>query len=59
MMTIVTRVKLREGCEPRWDAAMRERLEAARNQAGWIAGQVDPRRRARRARDHRHVADAR
>ena len=40
MMTIVTRVKLREGCEPRWDAAMRERLEAARNQAGWIAGQV-------------------
>ena len=40
MMTIVTRVKLREGCEPRWDAAMRERLEAARNQTGWIAGQV-------------------
>ena len=40
MMTIVTRVKLREGSEPRWDAAMRERLEAARNQTGWIAGQV-------------------
>jgi len=40
MMTIVTRVKLKEGCEPRWDAAMRERLEAARTQAGWIAGQV-------------------
>ena len=40
MMTIVTRVKLREGSEPRWDAAMRERLEAARTQAGWIAGQV-------------------
>ena len=40
MMTIVTRVKLREGSEPRWDAAMRERLEAARDQAGWIAGQV-------------------
>ena len=40
MMTIVTRVKLREGSEPRWDAAMRERLEAARNQPGWVAGQV-------------------
>jgi len=40
MMTIVTRVKLKEGCEPRWDAAMRERLEAARSQAGWVAGQV-------------------
>src|SRR5262249_48078148 len=40
MMTIVTRVKLKEGSEPRWDAAMRERLEAARSQPGWIAGQV-------------------
>ncbi len=40
MMTIVTRVKLKEGSEPRWDAAMRERLEAARTQSGWIAGQV-------------------
>ena len=40
MMTIVTRVKLKEGSEPHWDAAMRERLEAARNQPGWVAGQV-------------------
>jgi heme-degrading monooxygenase HmoA len=40
MMTIVTRVKLKEGSEPRWDAAMRERLEAARNQSGWVGGQV-------------------
>lgn len=40
MMTIVTRVKLREGAEPTWDAAMRERLVAARDQPGWIGGQL-------------------
>jgi len=40
MMTIVTRVRLKEGSEPRWDAAMRARLEAAKNQPGWIGGQV-------------------
>jgi heme-degrading monooxygenase HmoA len=40
MMTIVTRVTLREGAEPAWDAAMRERLIAARDQAGWIGGQI-------------------
>ena len=40
MMTIVTKVTLREGAEPAWDAAMRERLIAARDQAGWIGGQL-------------------
>jgi len=40
MMTIVTRVTLREGAEPRWDAAMRERMLAAREQPGWIGGQI-------------------
>jgi heme-degrading monooxygenase HmoA len=40
MMTIVTRVRLKPGSEPQWDAAMRERLEAARQQAGWVAGQL-------------------
>ena len=40
MMTIVTRVTLREGTEPKWDAAMKERLESARNQPGWIGGQL-------------------
>jgi heme-degrading monooxygenase HmoA len=39
-MTIVTKVTLREGAEPAWDAAMRERLIAARDQAGWIGGQI-------------------
>lgn len=40
MMTIVTQVTLKEGTEPEWDAAMRERLTAARDQAGWIGGQL-------------------
>ncbi|HYE92953.1 MAG TPA: antibiotic biosynthesis monooxygenase family protein [Terriglobales bacterium] len=40
MMTIVTRVTLKEGAEPAWDTAMRERLSAVRDQAGWIGGQL-------------------
>ena len=40
MMTIVTRVTLREGCEPKWDAAMKARMESARNQPGWVGGQL-------------------
>ena len=40
MMTIVTHVTLKEGSEPEWDAAMRERLDAAKNQPGWIGGQL-------------------
>jgi heme-degrading monooxygenase HmoA len=40
MMTIVTSVFLKEGAEPEWDAAMQERLSAAKTQAGWIGGQL-------------------
>lgn len=40
MMTIVTHVKLKEGSEPEWDAAMRERLAAARERPGWVGGQI-------------------
>jgi heme-degrading monooxygenase HmoA len=40
MMTIITRVILKEGSEPEWDAVMRERLDAAREQPGWIGGQI-------------------
>jgi heme-degrading monooxygenase HmoA len=40
MVTITTRVRLHEGKEPEWDAAMRERLESARNARGWIAAQL-------------------
>ena len=40
MMTIVTRVTLRQGSEPEWDDAMRQRLAAAKDQPGWIGGQL-------------------
>ena len=40
MMTIVTHVRVREGAEPEWDAAMRERLEAARGRPGWVGAQL-------------------
>ena len=40
MMTIVTHVSLRQGTEPEWDAAMRERLAAAASRPGWIGGQL-------------------
>jgi heme-degrading monooxygenase HmoA len=39
-MTIVTLVTLKEGSEPEWDEAMRVRLEAVKDQPGWIAGQL-------------------
>ena len=39
-MTIVTRVTVKEGSEPEWDGVMRERLSAARQQSGWLGGQL-------------------
>lgn len=40
MMTVITHVTLKQGDEPEWDAAMRERLAAAHDQPGWIRGQI-------------------
>jgi heme-degrading monooxygenase HmoA len=40
MMTVVTYVTLTEGGAPEWDAAMRERLDVAKGQAGWVRGQL-------------------
>lgn len=40
MMTVITRAVLREGTEPEWDAAVRERLDTARDRRGWIGGQL-------------------
>src|SRR2546428_12617071 len=50
MVTIVTDVHLKEGSEQDWDAAMRERMAAAKKQLGWVGGQMlepedDPMRR--------------
>jgi heme-degrading monooxygenase HmoA len=33
-------VTLKTGSEPEWDAAMRERLTAARGRPGWVAAQL-------------------
>lgn len=40
MMTIVTHVHLKVGTEPEWDAAMKERLNAAHERPGWVGGQL-------------------
>jgi heme-degrading monooxygenase HmoA len=40
VITIVTRVTLREGTEPEWDAVMSERMQSARGRAGWVRGQI-------------------
>jgi len=50
MVTIVTEIQLREGAEPKWDTIMRERMAAAKEQPGWVGGQLlqpdnDPHRR--------------
>ena len=40
MMTVVTHIKIAEGQEPTWDAAMRERITAAKAQPGFVSVQV-------------------
>jgi len=40
MMTIVTHVEVKPGSEAQWDKTMHERLRAAEQRPGWIAGQL-------------------
>lgn len=40
MMTVITEVTLKQGSEPEWDAAVQERLAAARALPGWVGGQL-------------------
>lgn len=40
MMTIITESTIEAGNEARWDAAFEARLQAAREQPGWLATQV-------------------
>lgn len=40
MMTVITRVTLKQGSEPEWDAVMHERLAAAKARRGWVGGQL-------------------
>ena len=39
-MTVISRTVLKQGSEPEWDSTMRDRLEAAKTQDGWLAGQL-------------------
>lgn len=39
-MTIVTHITLKDGSAPEWDAAMRDRLEAATQQPGFVNAQL-------------------
>jgi heme-degrading monooxygenase HmoA len=40
MVTIITHVTLAPGVGPDWDILMRERMQAAQHQPGWIGGQL-------------------
>jgi heme-degrading monooxygenase HmoA len=40
MMTVLTTSRLNSGGEAEWDAAMRERFEAAQRMPGWVSGQL-------------------
>ena len=40
MMTVVTHIEIEEGREPDWDAAMRERVAAAKQQPGFVSVQL-------------------
>ncbi len=40
MVRIVTQIRLKEGSQHEWDAAMRERMAAAVKHPGWIGGQL-------------------
>jgi heme-degrading monooxygenase HmoA len=40
MMTIVSHVELKPGTEGDWDRTMHERLRAAEEREGWVAGQL-------------------
>jgi hypothetical protein len=43
MMTVVTHVRLKTGCEPDWDAAMRERLSRPKKGPGGSVGNCSSR----------------
>lgn len=40
MMTVLTRVSLKEGAGPEWDTVMRQRLELAKGRPGWVRAQL-------------------
>jgi heme-degrading monooxygenase HmoA len=40
MLTVITRLTLRDGAAEEWDRTMSERMRSVEGQAGWIGGQL-------------------
>jgi heme-degrading monooxygenase HmoA len=40
MLTVITRVRLREDGTRQWDQAMHRRVESARDRDGWVSAQL-------------------
>jgi heme-degrading monooxygenase HmoA len=40
MLTVITRLTLKQGADQEWDTTMSDRLRAAQDQEGWIGGQL-------------------
>jgi heme-degrading monooxygenase HmoA len=40
MLTVITRLTLKDGADEEWDRTMNDRLRAAQDQPGWIGGQL-------------------
>src|SRR3954464_1905919 len=40
MLTVITRLTLKDGAEEEWDRTMSDRMRAAEGQDGWIGGQL-------------------
>jgi heme-degrading monooxygenase HmoA len=40
MLTVITRLELKDGAEQEWDTAMRDRMSAVEGREGWVGGQL-------------------
>jgi heme-degrading monooxygenase HmoA len=40
MLTVITRLSLKDGAEQEWDTAMADRMNAVKDRAGWVGGQL-------------------
>jgi heme-degrading monooxygenase HmoA len=40
MLTVITRLTIRDGAEQEWDRTMSDRMRAVESQDGWIGGQL-------------------
>jgi heme-degrading monooxygenase HmoA len=40
MLTVITRLSLKDGAEQEWDTAMSDRMSAVTGREGWVGGQL-------------------